>query len=141
MKLELTTPALLFTAISLLISAYTSRFATLAQLLRQLDLHYRKTPEKRILAQIKNLNKRIRLIKYMQTMGVFSFFLCVLSMLALFLNKQVIGQITFGISLVALLISLLLSLLELQISVNAIVYQLEDLTEMSNKLEDKNKTK
>ncbi|WP_243156357.1 DUF2721 domain-containing protein [Clostridium sp. C8-1-8] len=129
MKLELTTPALLFTAISLLISAYTSRFATLAQLLRQLDLQHRKNPEKRILAQIKNLNKRVRLIKYMQIMGVFSFFLCVLSMLSLFLNKQVLGQITFGISLVALLISLLLSLMELQISVNAIIYQLEDLTE------------
>ena len=129
MKLELTTPALLFTAISLLISAYTSRFATLAQLLRQLDLQHRKNPEKRILAQIKNLNKRVRLIKYMQIMGVFSFFLCVLSMLSLFLNKQVVGQITFGISLVALLISLLLSLMELQISVNAIIYQLEDLTE------------
>jgi uncharacterized membrane protein len=129
LKLELTTPALLFTAISLLISAYTSRFATLAQLLRQLDLQHRKNPEKRILAQIKNLNKRVRLIKYMQIMGVFSFFLCVLSMLSLFLNKQVLGQITFGISLVALLISLLLSLMELQISVNAIIYQLEDLTE------------
>ncbi|WP_238475952.1 DUF2721 domain-containing protein [Clostridium manihotivorum] len=129
MKLELTTPALLFTAISLLISAYTSRFATLAQLLRQLDLQHRKNPEKRILAQIKNLNKRVRLIKYMQIMGVFSFFLCVLSMLSLFLNKQLVGQITFGISLVALLISLLLSLMELQISVNAIIYQLEDLTE------------
>ncbi|QAA35265.1 DUF2721 domain-containing protein [Clostridium manihotivorum] len=127
--MELTTPALLFTAISLLISAYTSRFATLAQLLRQLDLQHRKNPEKRILAQIKNLNKRVRLIKYMQIMGVFSFFLCVLSMLSLFLNKQLVGQITFGISLVALLISLLLSLMELQISVNAIIYQLEDLTE------------
>lgn len=126
MELELTTPALLFTAISLLISAYTSRFLTLAQLLRQLDAAYRKRPEERILEQMKNLSRRIQLIRWMQIMGVLSFILCVFSMFLLFLNRQLGGQISFAISLVSLMISLLILIYEVQISVSALAYQIKD---------------
>ena len=126
MDLELTTPALLFTAISLLISAYTSRFLTLAQLLRQLDSVYRKRPEERILEQMKNLSRRIQLIRWMQIMGVLSFILCVFSMLMLFLNRQVGGQISFAISLISLMISLIILIYEVQISVSALAYQIKD---------------
>ena len=123
MTLELTTPALLFTAISLLISAYTSRFLTLAQLLRQLDSVYRKRPEEGILEQMKNLSHRIQLIRWMQIMGVLSFILCVLSMFLLFLNRQIGGQISFAISLIALMVSLIILIYEVQISVSALAYK------------------
>lgn len=126
MELELTTPALLFTAISLLISAYTSRFLTLANLLRQLDAVYREEPDERVLEQMRNLSRRIQLIRWMQIMGVMSFILCVLSMFLLFMNHQVGGQISFGISLLSLMISLLILIYEVQISVDAIAYQLQD---------------
>ncbi|NLI61206.1 MAG: DUF2721 domain-containing protein [Clostridiales bacterium] len=126
MTLELTTPALLFTAISLLISAYTSRFLTLAQLLRQLDSVYRKRPEEGILEQMKNLSHRIQLIRWMQIMGVLSFILCVLSMFLLFLNRQIGGQISFAISLIALMVSLIILIYEVQISVSALAYQVKD---------------
>jgi uncharacterized Tic20 family protein len=127
MKFELTTPALLFTAISLLISAYTTRFLNLAQLLRSLDIQYRKEKEPRFLKQIKNLNKRIQIIRYTQIAAAISFFLCVLSMFSIFLDRYLLGEITFGMSLIALLISLGLSIYEVQISVKAISVQIEDL--------------
>lgn len=125
MRIDMTTPALLFTAISLLISAYTSRFLTLAGLLRQLDLQYKKDQEEIILMQIKNLRKRIEIIRWMQTLGVFSFFLCVLTMFILYVGRQFIGEIIFAISLLALMFSLLLSLYEVNISVKAITLQLD----------------
>ncbi|WP_243641273.1 DUF2721 domain-containing protein [Xylanivirga thermophila] len=134
MKLELTTPALLFTAISLLISAYTSRFLTLAQLLRQLDGAYREKPDKRILDQMKNLSRRIRLIRWMQVMGVLSFILCVLSMFLLFMDNHIGGQISFGISLLSLMLSLIILIYEVQISVDAIAYQLQDYEDHDLKL-------
>lgn len=134
MKLELTTPALLFTAISLLISAYTSRFLTLAQLLRQLDGAYREKPDKRILDQMKNLSRRIRLIRWMQVMGVLSFILCVLSMFLLFMDHQIGGQISFGSSLLSLMLSLIILIYEVQISVDAIAYQLQDYEDHDLKL-------
>lgn len=127
MKFELTTPALLFTAISLLISAYTTRFLNLAQLLRSLDIQYRKEKEPRFLKQIRNLNKRIQIIRYTQIAAAISFFLCVLSMFSIFLDRYLLGEITFGMSLIALLISLGLSIYEVQISVKAISLQIEDL--------------
>lgn len=125
MRIEMTTPALLFTAISLLISAYTSRFLTLAGLLRQLDLQYKKDKDKIVLMQIKNLSKRIKIIRWMQILGVFSFFLCVLTMFVLYINKQFLGEVIFAISLLSLMSSLLLSLYEVNISVNAITLQLD----------------
>ena len=125
MRIEMTTPALLFTAISLLISAYTSRFLTLAGLLRQLDLQYKKDKDEIVLMQIKNLSKRIKMIRWMQILGVFSFFLCVLTMFVLYINKQFLGEVIFAISLLSLMSSLLLSLYEVNISVNAITLQLD----------------
>mgnify|MGYP005934732349 FL=1 len=125
MRIEMTTPALLFTAISLLISAYTSRFLTLAGLLRQLDLQYKKDKDEIVLMQIKNLRKRINIIRWMQTLGVFSFFLCVLTMFVLYINKQFLGEVIFAISLLSLMSSLLLSLYEVNISVKAITLQLD----------------
>lgn len=125
MRIEMTTPALLFTAISLLISAYTSRFLTLAGLLRQLDLQYKKDKDEIVLMQIKNLSKRIKIIRWMQILGVFSFFLCVLTMFVLYINKQFLGEVIFAISLLSLMSSLLLSLYEVNISVNAITLQLD----------------
>lgn len=125
MRIEMTTPALLFTTISLLISAYTSRFLTLAGLLRQLDLQYKKDKDEIVLMQIKNLRKRINIIRWMQILGVFSFFLCVLTMFVLYINKQFLGEVIFAISLLSLMSSLLLSLYEVNISVNAITLQLD----------------
>ena len=80
MELTLTTPALLFPAISLLLLAYTNRFLTLANLIRELHRSYKSNPEEIIFAQILNLRYRVKLIRNMQIFGVGSFFGCVLCM-------------------------------------------------------------
>ena len=125
MKLELTTPAVLFTSISLLISAYTSRFLTLAQLVRQLDSQYRSEPHEVLLKQIKNIQLRINIIRYTQVMGGVSFFLCALATFLIFREQNKLGEFAFGASLVALMISLLLLIIEVQISVKALNVQLD----------------
>ncbi|WP_029452876.1 DUF2721 domain-containing protein [Clostridium algidicarnis] len=125
MKIELTTPAVLFTSISLLISAYTSRFLSLAQLVRQLDNQYKQDKNEDILKQIRNLQLRISIIRYTQIMGGVSFFLCALSTFLIFKDKNFAGEVAFGGSLIALMISLLLLIIEVQISVKALNVQLE----------------
>ncbi|WP_242850876.1 DUF2721 domain-containing protein [Clostridium algidicarnis] len=124
MKIELTTPAVLFTSISLLISAYTSRFLSLAQLVRQLDNQYKQDKSEDILKQIRNLQLRISIIRYTQIMGGVSFFLCALSTFLIFKDKNFAGEVAFGASLIALMISLLLLIIEVQISVKALNVQL-----------------
>jgi uncharacterized protein DUF2721 len=123
--LTLTTPALLFPAISLLLLAYTNRFLVLAQLIRQLKQMDTEEDHALIARQIKMLRKRIVLTKRMQAYGVLSFFLCTISMFVLFLGVELAGAITFGISLILLSISLLYSLYEIVISTNAINVELE----------------
>ena len=127
MELTLTTPALLFPAISLLLLAYTNRFLTLANLIRELHRSYKNNPEEIIIAQLSNLRYRVKLIRNMQIYGVLSFFGCVLCMLVLFAGQVVIAQYIFGISLLMLLVSLAISLREVQTSVDALNLRLSDI--------------
>ncbi|WP_158771395.1 DUF2721 domain-containing protein [Paraglaciecola sp. L1A13] len=117
MTITLTTPAMLFPAISLLLLAYTNRFLALASTIRNLDP---TQDQENTHAQINNLRKRIQLIKRMQEFGAFSFFLCVLSMLAIYAEYQTIGSTIFAASLILLLYSLGLSVREINISVEAL---------------------
>lgn len=129
MELSLTTPALLFPAISLLMLAYTSRFLVLAQLVRELHSKYSselENADKRILAQICNLRNRLHIIKYMQIFGALSFFFCVVCMFLIFIGSIIFADYVFGLSLVLLIVSLVLLVAELQISVKALDIQLSD---------------
>ncbi len=127
MDITLTTPGLLFSAISLLLLAYTNRFLTLANLIRTLHDRYDETGDKRAKAQITTLRKRVMLIKNMQLLGIGSLFLSVFCMVALFAGFISVGKALFGISLAMLLISLGLSMIEIRISVDALNIQLQDL--------------
>ena len=125
--MTLTTPALLFPAISLLLLAYTNRFLVLAQLIRKLAEEERGGNHELKTRQIQLLRQRIVLTKNMQVAGVLSFLLCTLAMFAVFLSLQLLGMILFGISLVTLSVSLVFSLWEIMISTNALNVQLPDL--------------
>jgi hypothetical protein len=127
MQLNIETPALLFSATTLILLAYTNRFLTIAQLIRELKKSYNKEENKNILLEIKNLNLRLTLIRYMQLMGVLCLFLSVFAMLVLFLGHQLIGIYLFSGSMLCLLISLGLSFWEISISVNALRLHLGDL--------------
>ena len=130
--MDLTTPALLFPAISLLLLAYTNRFLVLAQLIRQLHGQPQAPEQDMIIRQISNLRLRIVLTKAMQGLGVLSFILCSLAMLFLFLNLAGPAQLSFGLSLLLLVLSLLVSLYEIMISTKAIEIELEDLENRSS---------
>ncbi len=127
MEISLTTPALLFPAISLLLLAYSNRFLAIAALIRSLHSQYQANPTDNIIGQIKNLRRRMFLIRNMQAFGVSSLFLCVLCMFILFEGYHITGEYVFGVSLILLMLSLGLSVWEIQISVKALNIQLNDL--------------
>jgi hypothetical protein len=127
MEISLGTPALLFPAISLLMLAYTNRFLALAALIRRLSQDYQKDHDTDILEQIKALRYRIRLILWMQSGGIASLALCVAAMLGILFKLEIVAISLFASSLLLMLISLVLSLLEIRVSTNALTVVLRDL--------------
>lgn len=127
MEIEISTPALLFPAVSLLLLAYTNRFLATAQLIRML---YRQTQDKEECEhyeQIENLKHRLELTKWMQFFGVLSILLCTFSMFGLFLGYLEFGKKIFGLSLVSMCFSLFISLWEVVISTKALNFELSDM--------------
>lgn len=124
MDIEISTAALLFPTASLMLLAYTNRFLGLAKVVRDLAQQYSKNHERVLIEQIKNLQRRLQLIRDMQAFGVLSLFACVASMFALFVNNQPIGKIAFATSLILLLVSLAISFYEVLLSTNALSIQL-----------------
>ncbi len=128
MKLTLTTPALLFSTVSLLMVAYTTRFMGLAGLIR--SLHDRnkmaKLSDENIRIQLALLRKRVRVIKNMQLMGVVALILSIFSTAFIFFENMLMGEITFIVSLIFLVISLILSAVEIQNSIHALEVQLDE---------------
>ena len=125
--ITLTTPALLFSAISLIMLAYTNRFMSYAMLIRTLHEKFKTNPNGVLLGQISNLRKRLYLTKYMQILGVSSLFLCVFTMFLIFLGDHMLAMWMFGVALVLLIASLAISILEIQISVKALDLHLGDM--------------
>ena len=126
--MTLTTPALLFPAISLLLLAYTNRFLTVAQVIRQLHAQCKDSAcDLHVGAQLASLRRRVLIIKRMQIVGVIAFLLCTLSMFALFIQQELAGEILFGASLLMLSASLLLSLYEVTLSTHALTLELKDM--------------
>jgi hypothetical protein len=127
MDLTLTTPALLFPAISLLLVAYTTRFRTISERIRILHAQYSENPTEIIACQIGTLRRRVYLIRNMQACGVLSFFLCVLCLFTLFAGSLALSKLIFVISLVLLMASLIFSFWEVLLSVHALELQLSDI--------------
>jgi peptidoglycan/LPS O-acetylase OafA/YrhL len=125
--LTLTTPALLFSAISLILLAYTNRFLAYAQVVRRLHSSFKENPNSLLLGQIQNLRERLQLTKIMQVLGIASLLLCVLCMFLIYVQFQVWAEILFGIALVLLVLSLAYSIREIQISVKALDLHLGDM--------------
>lgn len=126
MEINLTTPAFLFPAISLLLLAYTNRFLALAALMRELYARYKDQPDPRMKGQLISLRYRIGIICNMQVWGVASFVGCVVCMIVLFAGLLTVGKWIFVGSLLMLLFSLGLSLREVQVSIDALTLQMHD---------------
>lgn len=127
MDITLTTPGLLFPAASLLSLIYTNRFLTLATIIRSLHDRHHVNRNENLLRQIVNLRYRIYLIRNMQIYGVLSLIFCVISMFALFAGWVTGGQWSFAIAMILMIISLGISLRELQISGGALDLLLRDM--------------
>ena len=125
MQIDVTTPALLFPAISLLLLAYTNRFMGITKLIRQLRHKLNDKNYTQVSRQVANLKYRIKLIIWTQATGVVSLILCTLSMMSQFFEADMFGYICFALSLILMVISLILSLLEIAISAKALNVELE----------------
>lgn len=137
MEFTITSPAVLFPAISLLFLAYTNRFLHLAALVRSLHSDWLRGHDPLVLAQVSNLKKRIVLIRWCQAFGVISLIICLASMLALLISFPSVSIILFGFSVIVMLLSLLSSLWEIMISggaLNLFLNQMEQ-TNSSNSTE------
>ena len=128
-EFTLTTPAVLFPAISLLMLAYTNRFLAVSNLIRSLKEKYDDKAEEKLLIQIRNLRRRVYLIRNMQSLGALSLFLCVVSMFFIFENNHTIAKQIFGVGMVLLICSLALSLREIHLSVVALNVEMKDIEE------------
>ncbi len=127
MQLTLTIPALLFPAISLSMLAYNARYLAIAALIRQLHKQFRETGSKNIDLQVRQLRKRLNIIKNMQAVAILSFLLSAVTMFLIYIGEEIMANIAFGISLLCLMLSLILSLVEVQLSTKALGIQLQDL--------------
>ncbi len=129
MDLSLSTPALLFPAISLLFLAYTNRFLHLAALIRKLHSDFRAGGDPLAREQILLIHRRLALIRWMQICGVASLIGCTLAMVCLFFDLGSVGSGIFVISVMLMTVSLALSLREIMVSGGALgllLSQLED---------------
>ncbi|MEM8999110.1 MAG: DUF2721 domain-containing protein [Bacteroidota bacterium] len=127
MQLNLSIPALLFPAISLTMLAYNARYLAIAALIRQLHGEFQKTQATPLKRQIESLRKRLNIIKNMQASAIISFLLAAVSMFLIYVEFTVWANVIFGISLIALMLSLLLSLIEVQLSTKALGIQLNNM--------------
>jgi hypothetical protein len=128
-ELTLSTPALLFSAISLIMLAYTNRFLAYAAVIRNLHDKFLEKKEASLIHQIKNLKLRLNLTRWMQIFGISSLLLCVLTMFLIYINQQQIAVWVFGFALILLIVSLAFLIKEIQISAQALQHHIADIEE------------
>ena len=126
--LDLTTPSFLFSAISLILLAYTNRFLSYASVVRALKEKHQQTHDPKDIAQIANLRKRLYLTRSMQILGILSLLLCVIAMFFIYVSWQIFAAWIFGIALLLLAASLCVCIWEINISVKALEIHLEDIS-------------
>jgi len=121
MEVTIGTPALLFSAISLVMLAYTSRFEALSSLIRNLAKQYDiDNDSEQLKTQIKYLNFRLNLVRNMHVLGIVSFLVSLLSMYLIYVGLVDYGNTLFGLSVVIFTLSLIVSMLEVFASTKAL---------------------
>ena len=127
MQLTLSIPALLFPAISLSMLAYNARYLAIAALIRQLHKQYQEKASRGLGIQVRQLERRLKIIKNMQAVAILSFLFSAITMFLIYIEQDFWANLIFGISLLAIMISLVLSLIEVQLSTNSLKIQLSDM--------------
>ncbi len=127
-EISISTPALLFPAISLLFLSYTNRFLHLAALVRTLHRDWMQDGDERLRCQIANLRRRLKLIRWMQLLGAISLLLSVISMVAIGLDQSVLGSLTFLLALALMGASLWMLIVEIWCSGGALEILLDEVS-------------
>jgi hypothetical protein len=128
-SLSLTTPAILFPTISLLLLAYTNRYIAISNRIRLLHGSYKTEPSHKIIRQIQILKQRILLIRNMQILGIGSMFMAAFTMFMIYYNFAQYAHWVFGASLFCMLISLGMCSVEVYLSNKALLIQISDIEE------------
>lgn len=128
-QLTLTTPAFLFSAISLIMLAFTNRFIAYSNIVRSLHDKFQVSKDEIIIKQIKNLRRRLYLTRSMQILGITSLLLCVITMFLIYIGYQNLAVYLFGTALLLLIMSFILSIIEIQMSTGALELHLRDIEE------------
>jgi hypothetical protein len=131
-ELTLTTPALLFSAISLIMLAYTNRFLAYTNVVRSLHDKYIENKNSALIKQIKNIKQRLYLTRSMQIFGISSLLLCVVTMFLIYVGLNTFATWTFGLALLLLILSLAFLIVEIQISVKALEHHISDIEKLLN---------
>ena len=129
MNIDYTVTALMFPAIPLTINIYSNRFHTLSSLIRKLHDEY--IFEKHIPSewekQLLNLNGRIKLLRYSIVFASFGFLFNMLTVFGLYLNRIFEARMIFGSCCVAMIISIIFFIREIQLSTKALKLHLSDM--------------
>ncbi|AGB41301.1 Protein of unknown function (DUF2721) [Halobacteroides halobius DSM 5150] len=121
--MQITTPAVLFSTVSLLMSAYAARFSAIAKLMRGLSLQIKSdnlSQKDYYKKQISILSKRIYYIKHLHFFGVLSLFCSTLAMLLLLFKEFWLANIIFIVAIVFFLIALAIAIIEVYHSTTAL---------------------
>tara|TARA_Y100001970_G_C14119863_1_gene795666 strand:- start:360 stop:764 length:405 start_codon:yes stop_codon:yes gene_type:complete len=134
MNIDYTVTALMFPAIPLIMGVYSNRFHTLSALIRKLHDEY--VFEKHIPPewekQLKNLNKRSNYLKYAIGAASLGFLFNMLTVLGLYLDTIFVARLIFASCCISMIVSILLFMLEIFLSTNALKFHLSDM-----KIDDK----
>jgi len=129
MNIDYTVTALMFPAIPLIMTVYSNRFHTLSALIRK--LHDEHVFEKHIPPewerQLKNLSLRINYLKYAIGAASLGFLFNMLTVLGLYLEAVLVARLIFASCCISMIISILLFLLEIFLSTNALKLHLSDM--------------
>jgi len=129
MELTISTPAILFSTVSLMMIAFTNRYLAIANLIRELHDKFRQNTDinSNYVAQIKHLHRRVYIIRNLQFIIVSSLLLSAISMLFIYLQYQPVAQVLFFLALLLQILALILSIWEISISIHALKIELSDM--------------
>ncbi|WP_430930965.1 DUF2721 domain-containing protein, partial [Robiginitalea biformata] len=94
---------------------------------------FRETQAAPLENQIGSLKRRLRIIKDMQSPSIASFLLAGISMFLIYVELRLWANGIFGLSLIFLMISLIVSLWEVRLSTRPLEIQLRDMATWSQR--------
>lgn len=125
-EITISTPALVFPALSVLMLAYTNRFIAISKRVRSLHAEHKNKPHRNLRDQIKSLHRRLRFIRNMQFFAITGFLINMVSIFMILVGLAKVATVLFGLSLICIIASLIISIMEINMSVQAMTIELAE---------------